>query len=399
MQGQGSTERVDPELLNARIAAIVNSITRGEASAVTGAALRCYAKLSDIDIRDLERGVSSQTPTTLWSRSNDAVASMWLALEELQQLLQPLAAHADEDAGFNLDALSSGEHAQTPGASVPVAVASGGSAVDPILLRIRETSWAMSFVLAGEVQRFRKRLAAVLKLKDGWELLDAVQDHIEHVRSGVVALLNGVFAALPRGHSQDVESEQSFELLSSRELRSRVFELRDMVLDVERFVNAKPAAEWSEPLKRLRDGVERFMFSPGFAWMRAGDKRAILSQREAFNDLLEMWSPLRAQPMQRVIGSFARFLEALEVINQREVLTVHDKAALATVVANLDVAMQSRGGESREAIGAALAALSDAQGRDRELDALLAQTLAPGNPIPVSRIRERAQGVLQLLGG
>lgn len=401
MPRASSTDRVDPELIAARLKAVRDDETRAEAQAIVDAALSCFVRLGEVDMSGLGREVAKTAPSALWGSANLSVAAMWLAIEELQQVMQPLleATKGEPQDGMNLDAFSSGEHGAGPQAAVAVPVVAAPTTLNPILKRISETTWAMSFVLSGEVQAFRKRLSALLKLRESWELMDAVEDHLEHVRSAVVALLNGVFAALPAGQGGDAEAEASFVLTSSRELRSRVVELRDEILAVEREVNAGAPGAWVEPLKRARAAVEAFMFGPGFAWMRAGDKRTFLGQRQALTEILELWSPLRAVPAKHAVENLARFLEALEVVNQRECLVNHDRARLETVVAKLELAVKSRGAAARPPIGAALAALSEVQGRDRDLDRLLSQSMDPSREIPVREILERARAVLKPLAG
>jgi hypothetical protein len=95
----------------------------------------------------------------------------------------------------------------------------------------------------------------------------------------------------------------------------------------------------------------------------------------------------------------ARYLEALEVINQRECLIVHDRHALRRVVDNLELAEAKKGAEGRVAMGRGLAALAETQGRDAHLDHLLQETLDPSAPVQAQRILERARQVLSALGG
>ena len=51
----------------------------------------------------------------------------------------------------------------------------------------------------------------------------------------------------------------------------------------------------------------------------------------------------------------------------------------------------------REYIASGLAALADAQGRDKQLDQLLETTLAPGSPVPTTEILQRAKQMLNRL--
>jgi hypothetical protein len=143
--------------------------------------------------------------------------------------------------------------------------------------------------------------------------------------------------------------------------------------------------------------LEAFIFGPGFAWMRAIDKRVFLSQRRTLGEILALYSPLRAEPARLAIDDLARMLETMEMINQRECLMVHDRVALTAVVENMESAMAAQGPAARRFIGAGLAALSEAQGRDAILDRLMAEAMAPGSAVPLSEILRRARQVLAQL--
>ena len=266
--------------------------------------------------------------------------------------------------------------------------------------RIGETVWATSFVLRSEIDAFRKRLPSLLKVPDAWELLSDLQDHVGHIRAALQAILTGIYASLyptTPGAETVTHDEQSIELLASRELRQRIFALRDELLIIEAALATVPSSEWQGLLRRAVDALHGFMFGPGFAWMRASDKRSFIKQHRVISELLELWSPLRATPAKRAVQNLARYLEALEVINQRECLILHDRAALAVVVEKLEKAASAAEAARREHIAAGLAALADAQGRDKMLDQLLETTLAPGSPVPTTEILQRAKVLLARL--
>jgi hypothetical protein len=391
MCAQAAIADVDPELLQARINAVKSPTTRDWAHSLSEAALAAMVGVRAVDVASLQNGVADQTAHEMWASADEPVAAMWLGLEELRQLMSPLvrayqAQQGDEAIAGDFDSAS--EEGDESRADLEL---------DDILRRIAETAWAMTFVLAGEVEWFRRRLAQVLQLEDAWELAEALEDHVGHVRSAVGALLTGIYASLPRA-GPGAEADESVEALTARELRARVFELRDAIVDIEDRMRRSPAGTWQPLLVEARQRVEGFIFGPGFAWMRATDKRTFLVQRRALTELLAMYSPLRADPARRTVANLARFLEAMEVINQRESLMLHDRSAIAAVIEHMALA-KAGGPGARDHIAAALAALSEAQGRDHLLDALLAQTMAPGSDVPVDSILERARAVLARLGG
>ncbi|MEO1173143.1 MAG: hypothetical protein AAFX94_13995, partial [Myxococcota bacterium] len=227
------------------------------------------------------------------------------------------------------------------------------------------------------------------------ELVSDLQDHVGHVKAAINAILTGVFASLPVDEKESRENGQNLELVASRELRSRVFDLRDKIVRVEAQMDRWPAHEWEKFIRLALQMIEAFMFGPGFAWMRAADKRTFITQHRALAELLEIWSPLRAVPAKRIVSNMARYLEALEVINQREHLVTHDRAYLEVVVQELSVARKADDArEKRASIAAALGALAEVQGRDRELDRLLEATMDPSSTVPEEEIFSVASSVL-----
>lgn len=404
MSNNVATGSVDPELLSLRLGSLDNADDREQATAIVNATYACLSRINAIDFGWLERDKTSGPARALWTSAEGGIATIWAAIEELRATSQPLVeAHQErfggDDAGGDSDEdpFGGGLFEDDAGAGAPKKPAP----TTPIQ-RIGETVWATSFVLSSEVDGFRKRLPALINVPDAWELLANLQDHAAHIRAALQAILTGVFASLYPGSGLSATAvatpdEQNIELLSSRELRQRIFALRDEVVGIETAMLEKPAGEWQPLLRKIVDALGGFMFGPGFAWMRAGDKRTFITQQRALRDILEMWSPLRATPAKRAVQNLARYLEALEVINQRECLVVHDRAALNSVVASLTKAKNTPGPESRPYIGAALAALAEAQGRDRVLDAMLEQTMAPGSVVPTLLILERAQELLARL--
>lgn len=373
---------------------------REQATAIVNASFACLTRLAAIDFGTLERERTSGPARGLWTAAESSVAAVWAAIEELRHTAQPLVAAHEDHFGANDAGADAAEDDPFGGGLFgdedKAASAPKKPAPTTPIQRIGETVWATSFVLTSEVDSFRKRLPALLNVPDAWELLGDLQDHAAHIRAALQAILTGVYASMYPGSASAVTAhdEQSIELLAARELRQRIFALRDEVVALEMTILEKPAGEWQPLLRKIVEALGVFMFGPGFAWMRAGDKRTFITQQRALRDILEMWSPLRATPAKRAVQNLARYLEALEVINQRECLVVHDRAALTAVVQNLAAAQTSPGPESRQYIGAALAALAEAQGRDRVLDAMLEQTLAPGSVVPTLLILERAQELL-----
>ena len=393
---------VDPELLQLRIKSMRNPQERTLAESIINAAFACLKRIQSLDFSALERDRAGGPTRALWTAAEAPVAEVWHAVEELQHAAKPLVDEHDSrisaEEEITFDVSIEGEAASTAAPKAPPVAATTQTPID----RIGETMWATSFVLNSEIDGFRRRLPSLIKVPDAWELLSDVQDHVGHIKAALQAILTGIYGSLypnEGGARADVVShdEQNIELLASRELRQRIFALRDDLLGVEASLATVPSSEWQALLRRAVTSLDSFMFGPGFAWMRASDKRSFIKQHRAISEILELWSPLRATPARRAVQNLARYLEALEVINQRECLVLHDRAALTVVVEKLEKANGAAQAERREHIAAGLAALADAQGRDKALDQLLEATLAPGSSVPTTEILQRAKTLLARL--
>lgn len=406
---------VDPQRFKSSLAALADPSWRARLSGLIDAAATCSKRLLALDFAPLERRAAGETALEVWGSIDATMAALWLAVEELQQVMQPLtAAHDVRHQAAALAAGASGapgeplvdfgeelalEAAPSPvGAEAP-SLPTVASRVPTPEERVSEAVWAMSFVLAGEIDSFRRRLPTLLKLPDAWELVGSLQDHLGHLQSAIGAICTGIVANLPGTAEDDgAEASQGLFLLTSRELRSSIFALRDDVLALEAKLRAAPAQEWLPHLRALQKLVDDFMFSAAFGWMRIGDKRSFLAHQRALSELLSLWSPLRAPPARQAVSGMARYLEALELINHRECLVVHDRAALREAAANLRAAQAQQGGGGRAAFGRALSSLSLAQGRDKVIDELLAAILDPAAPVRLEAILARVEEVLAKLG-
>lgn len=391
---------VDPDRVYARVRLLEDWSERGEVFSIVGGAFACLARLKSVDFSALERAAAHKSSTELWGDVEGDVDSVWSAIQELEHALQPLIAlhekrrAADipsEDFEFDLESEAGAEGSQS---------AVGGSGPMTPLERIGETAWATCFMLQSEITGFRRRLPQLSRLKDGWELVSELQDHIGHVKAALNAILTGVYASLPPAADESPNEAHSLELMASLELRVRVFELRDHVLRIERQMSVARPEDWEKYLRLARQFIEGFMYGPAFGWMRAGDKRTFIVQQRSIGELLEMWSPLRAVPAKHTISNLARYLEALEIINQREVLLEHDRERLSIVASHLESARTTENTRKRRnGIATALAALAELQGRDESLDKLLERTLDPSSPVPVDEIQVRCRSLLEQLGG
>jgi hypothetical protein len=392
-------EALDSEDLRVRLGVIEDATVRTHIVNVVHGVFLGRGRILRVDLGAMEKAIATTSPREVWAMASESFTNVWSVLEDVQLELKPVAdlygAAADLGAE-NLDGLDFALETPAPASPAPAATAKA-KPDQPVVARMVENAWAMSYVLKNEIQGFQRRMLPLLSSNDGWELVGACQDHLARLRAALDALLTGITAGLPGAADGPQAVDQSAETLAARELRVRVFALRDEIVAIDAQLKTRTASEWQDLLATAKRQMDAFMFGPGFAWLRADDKRSFLRGQKVLGVVLELWSPLRALPAQRAIGALARYLEALEVINQRECLVLHDRAALTTVAAKLQQALAETGTGARDAIAAALKALAEAQGRDRELDDLLNKTMEPGRAVATEAILNRVQAVLKTL--
>ena len=348
-----------------------------------------------IDFGGLEARIDELDPREAYRELERPLATMWELVDELLHLLSPLGErHAGQSSGED------GAAGEDEGdlefdfdfAQTETAVAeTNAPKLSTPLQRVDETAWAMSFVIRGELERFRERLPTLLKASDSWELLSSAQDHAGQLRAATNALIKGVFTSLPAARDDPEEIVDLMELKSSLELRARLFELRDRILECEARLESAPRDDWESLVKSMHREVESFVFGPAFAWMRARDKRSFLHHRNALKEITQFWSPLRAAPAKTIVQALARHLEALEVINQRECLQYFDREKIREVVSLLE---DREHAPDASTVGKALLMLDEVKHRDHELSALIEAGLDPMADFDADAVIARAKFVL-----
>ncbi|MEO0814869.1 MAG: hypothetical protein AAFY60_18550, partial [Myxococcota bacterium] len=200
---------MDPERLAVRVTKLEDPAVRDEVARIVRGGFSCLTRIQSINFSALERSTGAHPGRVIWDNTASNVSGMWLAVEELNGILAPLIeAHeakqrdSDDEFDFALD-----EEVAKPTMRTTARIT-----LTP-LERIGETAWATCFVLNGEIQSFRKRLPALLKMEDGWELVSDLQDHVGHVKAAVNAILTGVYSSLPSSvEDPGGTNEQSCEL-------------------------------------------------------------------------------------------------------------------------------------------------------------------------------------------
>ena len=349
---------VDPDLLRARVGAVRPEALRLALSAVVETGLRCRGRVDGLDFASLEVRAAEHASEVLWGSIAPSLEALWDLLRTVEGSLEALRAVGDPSWRRRWDGVSA--------------------------------SW---FLLIVELDEMQERLATLVGVPEGWELVGALQGHVEKVRFVLDAVLAEIFALLPPKPGEWGGLPRRSELVRAQERRTRLQALRDVALACEDEMGCLPPSRWLASLQRISDALGVFVFGPGYAALRASEKYALVAQQRLLREVLLLWSPLRATAARQAVEALARYIEALEVVNQHESLRARDRDLLTQVVLHMDRAAV-RDEQAPKEIAAALAALAEARGCDRELDALVEQTLSPGSAVPIARILKRAREVL-----
>ena len=279
---------VDPELLHARVAAVSDRELRDTLERVVEGAFAVLTELGALPLSSLEARAAEEGTDDLWDDTlQERLEALTEHVDRLCVEMEPLATATEADA-TGLAGVAFGDEATDEPRAVelddagdvvqaqdePATAQASDAVADPdraVKARVGELFSVMRFFVGGESKRFQTRMPALRQLEDGWEAVSALQDYVAATRSGLSALLVGVFTALPTLGGETSSADDHMELLAARELRLRVFDLRESVQDAERLMRSEPSSGWKEPLDRVKRLLSAFVSGPGFAWMRAGD--------------------------------------------------------------------------------------------------------------------------------
>src|SRR5690606_20028705 len=127
-------------------------------------------------------------------------------------------------------------------------------------------------------------------------------------------------------------------------------------------------------LAALHGVFDAFMQTDPYASLRVVDRRSCSELREALADLMGKAKPPRRQ-VENAVEGLAKFLDSLTLVNQRELLIVHDRDAVADTEAQLDAVeaavVEDRVDLAREALGRAVRTAEPLFGREPTFDGLL----------------------------
>jgi hypothetical protein len=270
-----------------------------------------------------------------------------------------------------------------------------------------ETLYAMGGMLKSRVGTFAQRLRHATAQHDPWPLLAELDDNLHGLEKAVQGLLFGVLGVF----KNDVRRE---EILP--EYRSAVkdgVDLRAAVTDLGYHIgrtNAVIANATPEQLVPLvvavADRLARFAARPEYRSLRAEDKKAVIDFRRDLHTLRYKKGGVPHQPLKTAVEGFSKFLDAMQAINHREVLVVHDRQRLSESLSRLadGLSVGSNPHAARAQLLATLDILSSVYGRHPDLDEAIRQRAAAAQvadealPTVLSRLHALCEGALGVVG-
>ncbi len=318
-------------------------------------------------------------------------ASFAEVFQEVRRLVQPVRAASDELA----QAFITVGHIDMDSAASPTALTAGEPEHEHVgRERIAAALSASRRLIAREWRTLKARLNDDTVRSSPNVLVTFCRAHLDRVETLVESIAPALFAVLaPEG--VDVAS---VEEEASCAVRTSVVEFYRACREVDHALTRHPPDEWPSHLQRAVEALDTLLFSIAFTWMRDGDQRMLADCRELLDQALDLWTPLRAAPMKRVVETMSGVADSLLRINDRPSLVVHDTRELKRVLDFIAAAASSHDdGQNRQLRASVLVALSRVYGRDAHLDHLAANGLAVGGTIDLEAIRERSWNILEEL--
>jgi hypothetical protein len=208
--------------------------------------------------------------------------------------------------------------------------------------QVADSIHAFAGMLRSRVLDFAGRLKFALRQNDSWPLLAELDDGKRRMTKAVQAVLFGVLGVFV----SDVRRESILPAYRSAVDESVV--LRAAVAELTYHINrfnlalADATPEIAVPLVvAVSDRLARFCARPEYRTLRAEDKKAVIDFRATLFSLRHRKEGLPMLPLRHAVEGFSKFLEAMSAINHREVLVLHDRQRLQTLLAHINGVLTS----------------------------------------------------------
>ena len=217
---------------------------------------------------------------------------------------------------------------------------------------------------------FGRRLEVACRSQDSWRVLAELDDFQHRLSKAVLGILFGLLSDFTKdARREEIYPHYRSAVHEAIELRRAISQLRH---DIGRFNDSLADPELAIPTTvAVSERLQQFGASPVYRSLRAEDKRAVSNFRHALHRLRKSPGEDTLKPLRREMEGFSKFLDAMDAINHREVLQIHDRKCLDSILGSLEVAKEKVGEEPNRSIALfteAISALRDVVGRDYSLD-------------------------------
>jgi hypothetical protein len=232
--------------------------------------------------------------------------------------------------------------------------------------------------LTHDLHDLKKALATPALMQDRWNLLERLGAFRGRSRSGIgemVFVAARLFAVVRK---EDVVPFYKEDVVGSRALRRSVSAMRNRI-DVQRarleLVKDKDDGRAvGASVARIMGEFDGFTQTDVYRSMRASDKRTFLGVRHNLRQLSQQ-GDFKPREVEQSVEGLTRFLDSLALMNQRELLLMHDRETIAQIVralgATLDAVGHDDAGLARQHLRRALAISEGLMGREPTFDVLL----------------------------
>lgn len=237
---------------------------------------------------------------------------------------------------------------------------------------------AFSQNLKHEQRVLRDSFNAPVAETDPWTVFERVGEFRGRTRSGIGEMFFLAAREFAVVRKEDVVPFYKEDVHTSLVLRQAITHLRARI-DLYRS-RLEDQLQKDDPegiraaVSGLHDLFDAFMQTDAYVSLRVVDRRSCIDLRQSLAQLISEEKPPRRQ-VETAVDGLAKFLDSLTLVNQRELLVIHDREAIADTEPHLESIEEAVATDdpaaAREALRRALRTARPLFGREPTFDVLL----------------------------
>ncbi len=331
--------------------------------------------LSDLDLSSVAQHNTEEKAHEAWELMGPAVDAAFGRVKSLVQLVRTLFPESvdKDEVSAALEALDAANATQGLRNSTGIRRRMDEADESDIQEAVRLLH-SMRASIEDELALFEKHRRQTQVGVDRWFLMD----HVDHFQARMSGSIGELIFLTARSFADVRKSEvvpfYSDDLEGAIVLRQTISVLRDNVMFIAHALSRADEHPFLlDCARRVLREIEQFRSSPGYAPMRAADKRMVLRIRSELMEYLDSQSHDEG-PLRKTMASLVTLLELLRGVNMREVLRVNDEKTVIQVESRLQAADRAlaeyRIREARSALSGALRLIARMRGKYEQLDSV-----------------------------